>query len=216
MIPESVNQCPVLNGISKEELSVVFQKIHFNIKSFEKDILILSAGEMCINLMILIEGSVRGEMTDFEGNTVKVEDIRAPKPIAPAFIFGNKNICPVNIIANEEVRIIFIPREEILKMMQSNKQILINYLNIISNRTQFLSEKVRLLSLKSLKNKIAYYYFIGPPDKKITQQSLADILGVTRPALARALGKMEEEGILSFKKGKFQVLDTMKLREILK
>ncbi|GAB4292835.1 MAG: Crp/Fnr family transcriptional regulator [Marinilabiliales bacterium] len=216
MLPESIKQCPVLKDLDMNELINIFNTVHYNIKKFDKDILIMSAGDKCTNLMILINGSVRGEMTDFDGNIVKVEDIKAPKPIAPAFLFGDSNICPVNIIANEFSQIIFIPKEEVIKMMQKNKTILNNYLNIISNRTQFLSQKVRLLSLKSLKKKIAYYYFTNYSNERNTQQNLAEILGVTRPALARALREMEKEGIISFKRGKFKLIDIVKMQKLLK
>jgi hypothetical protein len=31
---------------------------------------------------------VKGEMTDYNGKTIKIEDIEAPRPLAVAFLFG--------------------------------------------------------------------------------------------------------------------------------
>lgn len=211
-----INKCPVLRNIPGEDLQTLFQNIHFNTKEFEKEIKIIEAGAECNNLMILLFGEVRGEMIDFEGNPVRVENIAAPKPIAPAFLFGKDNKMPVSVIANTKCRILFIQKNQVLKMMQDNVMILQNYLNIISSRGQFLSRKVRLLSFKSLREKIAYFVLVFQDfekEKIKSQQELADLLGVTRPALTRALIKLEKEKILTFKKGVFEILNESKLDE---
>ena len=54
------------------------------------------AGDPVANLLIVLSGSVRGEMIDYSGKTVKIEDIEAPKPLAAAFLFGKENRFPGN------------------------------------------------------------------------------------------------------------------------
>ena len=48
-------------------------------------------------LVILTKGSVRGEMIDYSGRLIKVEDITAPRAIAPLFLFGEQNRYPVEV-----------------------------------------------------------------------------------------------------------------------
>lgn len=215
---EDLSKCPVLKGINTEELGILFNSIHYSVKTFEKEGLVVSAGETCNNLMLLISGEVRGEILDFSGNIVKIEDIEAPKPLAPAFLFGEQNKYPVTIIANDKAKILFIPKAEIFRLFQKNSIILENYLNIITNKSQFLLQKVKLLTLKDIKQRIAYYLIKNPnvvSDKKFTQREIAEILGVTRPSLARTLLQMQKEKILIYNNGRIKILDLQKLKHLL-
>lgn len=213
-----ISRCPVLHGISPEELETLFNDIHYNIKTFNKDNLVLNAGETCNGLMILVSGQVRGEVLDFTGNPVKIEDISAPRPLAPAFLFGKQNICPVTVIASDKARVLFIPKADVLRLFQKAPIILENYLDIITSRGQFLLQKVKLLTLKNLNQRIAYFLIKNSEvlnSKKFTQREIAEILGVARPSLARTLAQMEDENILSYNKGRIRILDQTKLKLLL-
>ena len=68
--------------------------------------------------MILLKGSVRGEMIDYSGRLIKVEDIIAPRAIAPLFLFGADNRYPVEVTANEATEVFEIPKESVLKLFR--------------------------------------------------------------------------------------------------
>ena len=91
------------------------------------------------NILILLCGSVKGEMVDFSGKTIKIEDIESPRPLAPAFLFGENNRYPVDIIANEKVEVLVLPKESFLQLMQQNEIILKNYLNVKKKYTRSIT-----------------------------------------------------------------------------
>jgi len=101
-----LEKCPVFKGLSENESQKLLGEIHYQIKNFKKDDLIAIAGEPAINLYIILSGSVRGEMMDYSGKTIKIEDIEAPRPLATAFLFGNKNRFPVTVTANTDAKIL--------------------------------------------------------------------------------------------------------------
>ncbi|HBS86829.1 MAG: hypothetical protein A2W91_12425 [Bacteroidetes bacterium GWF2_38_335] len=218
---EKVQLCPVMRGVPLNELEILFKSMHFNIHQYDTNQMVIESGADCNSLMILIEGEVRGEMPDQAGKTVKIEDIAAPRPIAPAFLFGQNNKCPVNVIANIPTRVLFIPRNEFLKLLQQNTTILTNYLNIISSRSQFLSGKIKFLSFKTLREKIAQYIYelSGENLKTIftgkSQEELAEFFGVARPSLSRTLKEMENEGILKTERKYITILDREKLSRLI-
>ena len=76
-----ISRSPLFTGIGPEELSVLIDKIHFRIKHFQKGEVIVLREDACNHLMILMKGSVTGEMLDFSGKTIKIEDIEAPRAI---------------------------------------------------------------------------------------------------------------------------------------
>ena len=217
-----LENCPVFKGISEDESKKLLRNLHYQIKYFKKGDLVAIAGEPAKNLYIILSGSVSAEMIDYSGKTIKIEDIEAPKPLATAFLFGKNNFFPVTITAREEVSIFAIPVTEFLKLLKKNTQILINYLNSISSRSQFLSQKLHFLNFKTIREKVAHYLLQKAGDRlhsvelKTTQQQLADIFGVTRPALARVLGQMQKEKIIIIDKKTVTLLNRNKLNIILR
>lgn len=214
-------KCPVFKGIAPELIEELISSVPYKLNKYEKEALIASRGEECNNLMIVFEGSVRGEMLDYSGKVLKVEDIFAPKPIAAAFLFGQSNKFPVDVIANTQVTILKITKESVLKLFQQNDVFLQNYLNAISNRAQFLSQRIWFLSFKTIKGKLAQYILnlLGENMRMITlpltQKELAEFFGVTRPSLARALGEMEKEGLIEVNRKDITIIEKQGLIDII-
>ena len=113
------------------------------------------------------------------------------------------------------------PVSEFLKMLQLNTPILKNYLNSISSRAQFLSQKLHFLSFKTIKGKVAHFLLQQAGDKyhsielKNTQQQLADLFGVTRPSLARVFGDMQKEKLIKIENKTVTLLDKKALNELI-
>ncbi len=216
-----LSQCPVFRGISADDAEKLLKQIHFQLKKFLKDEIVVVAGAPVTNLNIVISGSVRGEMIDYSGKIIKIEDVEAPKPLAAAFLFGQDNKFPVTVTANEKCSILVIPVGEFLKLLQMNSQILRNYLNSISSRAQFLSQKLHFLSFKTIRGKVAHYLLQQAGDRfhsvelKNTQQQLADLFGVTRPSLARVFSDMQKEGLISISNKTVKLVNREKLSELI-
>jgi len=220
--PEILCQSPIFRGISPEELLQLVSNIHFQFKTYRKNELIVVGGEVCDRLLIVQHGSVKAEMTDYSGKTIKIEDLSAPQPLASAFLFGNQNRFPVTVSANNEVEMISIPKPEFVKLLQINALILNNYLNTISTRAQFLSGKLRFLSFKTIRQKIAHYLLEKAGDRLQTvevpqsQAQLAEMFGVTRPSLARTLGEMAQEGLIETNRRFIKIIDKNRMNNLLK
>jgi CRP/FNR family transcriptional regulator, dissimilatory nitrate respiration regulator len=217
---EILVNCPIFIGLTEQELVAIFSKAHQFTKTYEVGEIAALSGETVNFLMIVLEGSVKGEMVDFSGKMIKIDDIRAPRPLATAFIFGKQNKFPVNVMANEKTRLLYIPKYDFMKMLQADIRILQNFLNVVSNQTQMLASKLKFLSFKTIKGKIAQYLLsLAGPDKDMielpmTQNDLAEQFGVARPSLARALGEMADEGILQVDRKMVRILDRKRLEEV--
>jgi CRP-like cAMP-binding protein len=217
-----LSKCPVFHGISEKRTEELLKHIHYQLKSFSKNDVVAIAGEQITHLYIILSGSVKGEMIDYSGKTIKIEDIEAPRPLATAFLFGAENKFPVTVSANNNVKILAVPISEFLKLLQMELNILKNYLNSISSRTQFLSQKLHFLSFKTIKEKVAHYLLqkagerLHSVELNNTQQQLADLFGVTRPSLARVLAEMQREKLIVTEKRTVTLLNKQKLNELLR
>jgi CRP/FNR family transcriptional regulator, dissimilatory nitrate respiration regulator len=212
-------QAPLFRGFTTSEIENLMTGVPKKIRKFKAGSQVALAGEPVTSLMIVLSGTVSGEMVDYSGRVIKIEDIPAPGSLAPAFLFGSHNRFPVNVIAITETELMVIDKRDFLGLLGKNEKLLVNFLNIISDRSQFLSEKIKFLNFKTIKGKLAQLILQKAGKGKdslildMTQSSLADFFGVARPSVARALGEMEEEGILDVKAGRIKILDRRRLAE---
>ena len=192
-------------------------------ESYQEHDIVALQGAPCNHLMVVLKGLLQGQMVNDAGKLVVIEELTPSRLLAPAFLFAPKNELPVNIIAVEPSEILFISRTDFTEWMQSDKQVLQNFLMLISGRSSFLTDKIMFLSLKNIKNKIADYLLrhLSSPDASTvklsdTQQEIADRFGVTRPSLARAFAEMEQEGIISIDRKTITINRLQQLRQIAK
>ena len=202
MIPALVNN-PLFRGISPERLFADLEEISFHTRSYKKGEILAQQGAVCNRLVILTKGSVRGEMIDYSGRLIKVEDIAAPRAIAPLFLFGEENRYPVEVTANEPTEVIELPKSSVLSLFRKNEQFLENYMNLSANYARTLSDKLFFMSFKTIRQKLASYLLRLYKQQQQThitldrsQQELSDYFGVSRPSLARELAHMQEDGLL--------------------
>lgn len=215
--------CPLFLGLDAETIIDLLNKVQHHLLRFKKDQIIVYSGDEVESQMVVLKGSVKGEMVDFTGKTIKIEDIASPRPLAPAFLFGNRNSFPVNIVANTDVEMLLIPKPSFVQLMQMSETILENFLSIISNRAQFLTNKIRFLSFQTIKGKIAHYLLEAIKNKETdviflnkSQSELAAYFGVARPSLSRALREMDYDGYIEAKGKQIRIVDKQKLSELLK
>jgi len=211
----------LFKDLSESDIENLLNKINYQIKKYKPKDIVAQNGEECNYLINILKGYVKGEMFDYSGKTIKIEDIHAPMPLAIAFIFGVNNKFPVTVEAVTNTELLVVHRSELLKLLQSNENILNNFLNAISNRSQFLSNKIRFLSFTTIKSKFAQYilelakddYYIV--ELKQTQKQLAELFGVTRPSFARIVGEMQNEGLIKIKKKQIEILNKNTLIELI-
>jgi len=214
-------KAPLFQHVSSEAISGFLEKIPYRIESYQEHDIVALQGAPCNHLMVVLKGLLQGQMVNDAGKLVVIEELTPSRLLAPAFLFAPKNELPVNIIAVEPSEILFISRTDFTEWMQSDKQVLQNFLMLISGRSSFLTDK--FLSLKNIKNKIADYLLrhLSSPDASTvklsdTQQEIADRFGVTRPSLARAFAEMEQEGIISIDRKTITINRLQQLRQIAK
>jgi CRP-like cAMP-binding protein len=213
-------EAPLFRNISLEEIRAAMSAVPHRIKRFNTGTLIAQNGDKVNSLMIVIKGTVKGEMVDYAGRVIKIEDIPAPGALASAFIFGSRNMFPVNVVALSETELLVIEKTDFLKLLKNNEKVLINFMDMISNRSQFLSRKIKFLNFKTIGEKLAQYILQSAGDGKtetilnMTQNELADFFGVARPSVGRALGELESKGLIYTKGRYIKILDMKRLSDL--
>jgi len=211
---------PLFRHLTTTDIKTILSAVPHRIRKFQAGSLISQNGDPVNSLMVVLSGIVKGEMVDYAGRVIKIEDIPAPGALATAFIFGNKNRFPVNVIAISDGELLLIEKPDFLKLLMRNDIILVNFLDMISNRSQFLSEKIKFLNFKTIKGKLAHFILQKSENDKsgiildMTQSDLADFFGVARPSVSRALGELEEEGLIEATGKRIKILNKKGLNDL--
>ena len=100
---------------------------------------------------IPLEGA---RMMGEEGREVLVDHLKAPMLLAPAFLFANNNVVPVEVTALTNCAVWHINREAFFEFMQQEPTVLRAFLGILSERGHFLSRKMRTFAVNSLRNRV--------------------------------------------------------------
>lgn len=209
---ENLNKSTIFKGLNEEEIKTLLSQTSYYTKSFKNEEFIAFRGDKVEAYMLVLEGELVSEMQKVNGKVVKIETLLPYADIAPAFIFGIDNTFPIDLYATKNSKLLYIPKNDLINILQKNKIILNNILNSFSNRTQFLSKKL-WLSNKTIEEKLATYILdnldknsLWHVKKSITD--LANIFGVSRPSLSRVITGLVEEGTLErVSNSSFKLLD---------
>ena len=214
---------PIFRGFITSEIMQILSTVHHQIHAYEAEENISFCGDKCENLHVILEGSVRGEMLNYSGKSIVVSEINAPDTFAEDYLFADRNKLQVSIIANKETKILVIYKQDLLKLLHSNQQFLENYLRITSNRFVVVTEKIKFLMIKTVKEKLANYILDLEKENGVktslrfnkTHEELAALFGIRRPVLTRNLMQLRKDSIIEIKNKEIKIIDREKLLEIL-
>ncbi len=209
--------CPLFRGMSKEEHDAFLERNNNEIVKFEKGETVVRQGDTIRSLYLLVEGVVRTQMITREGNILEIDLLEAVMPLASAFIYASNHKFPVDVICMEPCTFLKISKSAWLEEMVHNEKLLMNFLTLNSNMTVFLSQKIQMISLKSLRHKLSVFLLEKTtPEKnyfilKRSRTQLAEYFGVQRPSLARTIKELEDEKVITTSGRVVTILERNKL-----
>lgn len=204
--PDDLKSLVLMQGIPKDVLLELCNQAPSRVDTYTSGNIIAMQGFPIRSLLILLRGRVRAQMTNPEGKRLTIDEIVAPELLASAFVYSSENSYPVTIEAIETSIVWSIDREYWLDYMSKHRDVMRNFLQIISDRGAFLSKKVHALSLQSLRERLINYLRTHGATGKLEDLSL--MLGVARPSLSRLLAELTDEGVLCKANGGYILVTT--------
>lgn len=213
-------QCPLCSSIPAEQHDSFLRDVRFSVRNYKKNDVIVTQGARYDSLYILIAGEIVTEMAEEKGDFMKIEQIRAPHPMATGFLFSADNRSPVSAVCKVDCSVIVIPRENVYFLMRKYESFMLAFLSYISNKVSFLSEKLRLVSLRTIRAKLAYYLLKESEGEKsfrlkTSKESIARLFGVSRPALVKVMMEMAGEGMIDVNRRDIRINDRAALQKML-
>ena len=217
-----LKKCLLFQGKSEAEIKTLLSNIDYKLVSYRKNCLLFSTGSHAEFLGIVLSGSVAVQKNFPDGKTVTVLNLTTPKVFGEFIIFSKKQLYPVDIIAAENCQVLLISKQNLLKLLTSDTQMLSCFLESAANRLLVLHEKIEILSLGSISKKIAYFLLKELTRQKSTvvvklpfsKTAWAEQMNISRPALSRELRKLSLSGLLSFDKKTVTIKDIDGLQQL--
>lgn len=183
---------PLFKGCNRPLLQALLDSTDSRLTQYAPGHLLALQDSPCRSLLLLCSGSLTACMTNAEGKELKIETLKAPEVLAPAFVYGSENRFPVTLKAETACAVWSLSRERFLDIMEQDAAVLRNFLRLISDRSLFLSRKLNEFALQSLSTRVLSFLKCNGAIQNI--QDVAFIMGVARPSLSRALSLLVEQG----------------------
>ncbi len=205
--------------INNEELDNIFKEIHPHIANYYKNDIIAEDGDTCNKIGIVLEGMLELSTFFISGDVSNLITLKPGDTFAEGIIFSPEDTYPISILAIKKSKILYLTKEELLYLMNKNPIFLENYLFLLSKKLLFLNDKFKLLSLSTIRGKIAHI-LINLSKKQnsltvklpFTKEKMAIYISNKRPSISREFKNMKNEGIIDYKNSIVKILDMEKLK----
>lgn len=214
--------CTLFKNKNIDDIEFLLSKIDFRVDCLTENEIIFSPIQNADKIGIVLSGAVDVQKIFPTGKVVIIERKKSADMIAESSVFSMLGYYADTFVACKPCEILLITKKELLKLFNLDNIILLNYLEHVSNSTLILKNKIGILSLDSIREKISGYliheykfngsYVITLPFSK---KEWAEYIDVSRTSLSRELRGMEEDGILTFNKRTIKILDMDRLEKIL-
>lgn len=213
----------LFKDFSQEKFNSLFNETNHRIHEYKKNSIIHFESEKCSTLDVILEGEILVQRIDANGNVLTIAQFNIGDTIGANLLFGNNNSYPMSIIAKSNTIILHINQDFLLELCRNNKSFLIEFLKCISDKTLILTNKIKSISMKSLRECIIdflnYEYYSQNTTKiklNMTKKELAERLGVQRTSLSRELNKMRSDGIITYDTNTITINDMQIIKKLIK
>jgi len=214
--------CFLFEGIPVSEIDGLLDKIPYTVKQYHRGAIIAFQGDQYDHLMIILSGEADAHIQSGNGKTIRIESLKSPDPIASGILFADNNYLPVTVTAVTDVSLIVFRRETVLFLCRQYREFLFAYMRDMGDKIVFLADKIRHLTFNTIRQKTAAFLLDQRIRQRLdsitlpyTKEVIAELFGVTRPALSRVFGDFVEEGVIKQEGRLVHIIQPEKLKETL-
>lgn len=207
----------LFNGVRPDDIEAMLSCLGAYFKSYKRGEYVFRAGDFVHKLTVLTEGRLLIRKDDYWGNRTIVNIIESGDMFGEAYAAPGSGAIVNDVTAEEDSTVIFFDIHRILGVCPSacrfHELTVRNLFYTISEKNRRLVHKLDIISKRTTREKLITYLSDeakrqGSADFVIpfNRQQLADFLAVDRSAMSSELGRMRDDGLLTFEKNRFTLL----------
>ncbi|MFR2733732.1 Crp/Fnr family transcriptional regulator [Hoylesella buccalis] len=216
---EVLTNSPFFNGLTAKEIKELLQTVNYKIVEYPAKEIYTLAGMPCKYADFILKGELISRMSGLSGKQVQINRLKACVLIAPAFIFAKNNAMPVSVETAQHTTIMRMMPSELKHLIDTNERIRMNFIQHLSSIDVFLTQKLRMLSLFTVREKVAYFLMKAAKEQQSrtiklsnSRQEIADTFGIQKFSLLRCLSEFEDNGAIKIDGKQITILNSDKMK----
>ena len=212
----------MFKNLTKKEILDLFKDSKYTIKNYNKEDIIALEGHPCNSIGLILDGGVDIKRFLPGDKIILMSSFSKGNLFGEVITFSDINIYPATVVSNSKTEVMFIDKYDFIDFCSNHKNILISFLNDITNKIVELNKTVKTISFVSIRQKIVSFLL---DENKLqnsnfikmtkTKTKLAETLGVPRPSLSREFINMKNDNLIDYTNDYVKLLDIEKLRNII-
>ncbi|MGK7898392.1 MAG: Crp/Fnr family transcriptional regulator [Xenococcus sp. (in: cyanobacteria)] len=216
-ISQFIANTQMFNNLPSEHLQAISEIT--KLETYQKKEAIFWEGEAGVGFFIVFSGKVKVFKCSPEGKEQILHIFMRGEHFAEVPAFDGK-CYPASAEALTKTELLFFPRKEFLKLLESQPTIAINMLSVFAKYLRLFAKLIEDLSLKEVPGRLAVYLLElsdNSPDPSeveldMTKSQLAASLGTIPETLSRVFGKLSEQKLISLDGKSIKLLNISALR----
>lgn len=203
---DNLLQLPLFQGLSKNDMTTIIEKVKLHFLTYKKGEIILQQGDPCNQLCFLLNGEVMAQAKDAHHDFSLSEILKAPYIIEPQSVFGMHTQYTATYLAYKPTSILTIDKSFIFSELCKHEIFRINYLNILSNRSQVMYQKLWNTHIGTIDEKFVNFIALrcqlpeGEKRLAVTMEDLSYLINETRINLSRLLNDLQTKELVQLKR----------------
>ncbi len=210
-----LSRCEIFRGIDGDRLADILGDMDARLMEYDRGETIYRCGDVVRLGAIVLEGAVTVGDEDMDGGSVNITLLEPGDALGAYMIVSGVHRLPMRVYAAARCKLMLFDLEKLLSRDdRSDEQwkITRNLLHEFAGRCVDLYQKASIYSKKRIRSRIRLYLMSleavnGEVLLPMNRTELAAWLGVDRAALARELGRMQDEGLIALDRRRVRLLD---------
>ena len=216
---ETMQQLPMLQGLTTEEFNDILMHISLDFRSFEAGETIVHQGDTCSRLIFIIDGEYEAEYRNAE-NSFSVTQVSQDTPvlIEPHNLFSVRRKYERSYTFTTHGATFSIAKEVFTGRLLNNPIVRSNLINMLSNQTSKLRTQAYFDLPTDIGQRMAAFISSFTTDGKgkvrvnIAMDTLADLTDETRLNVSKVLNEWDDKGLIELHRLWFDVADLERLK----
>ena len=207
----------LFNGVDDYDCHRMFKCFNMEVKKFRTGSCISDYSKQGDKIGIILKGCADVVRYDVNGVRTIIETLGEQGIFGEYFTYPSSTRSYVEVVAGRDCEILYVRRSELLKRCENacgcHSRVVENMLELMTEKAVSLSERVEVLSQRTIENKLISFLQITEdktaegktPQIPFSTTMLSDYLCVNRSALQREIAKLKKSGVLTISKRKFKL-----------
>lgn len=199
-------EIPLFQGMSRGDINTVVKSTRFNFYNIGKDRTVVKEGAPCTGLGFLTKGTLCAVSMPDDRSYVLEEYLPAPALLQPECLFGLTQRHTKTFRTATDCELLFINKQEAMKMSDNFDIFRLNLLNILCTMTQKTARQPWRKHPQEIRGKIVRFVErrcikpVGRKTLRIKMEQLGHEIGESRLNVSRELNAMHAEGVITLRR----------------